>query len=116
MLRARSAFTLVELLVATLLIDVALLALVASGALVVRQTNESHVRAAAVRAAVDRLETLAARFPCTTAGGQAIGPHAIRESWTVRRIGAAEREIVDTVRFAQTSGTQTFVLGLRAPC
>ena len=48
MLRARPAFTLVELIVSMLLIDVALLALVASGALVIRQASDGHVQSSAI--------------------------------------------------------------------
>jgi type II secretory pathway pseudopilin PulG len=116
MLRARAGFTLVELLVAILLIDVALLALVASGALVIRQANEGHVHSTAVRAALNRLESLSARLPCMPSSGHADGPHAIRETWVIRLTGRNEREIVDSVRYARSSGTQTVVLRARTPC
>ena len=115
MLHARAGFTLVELLVAILLIDVALLALVASGALVIRQASEGHAHSTAVRTALNRLETLSARLPCTASSGQAAGPHAIHEAWTIRLTGG-EREIVDSVRYTQSSGTQTVVLRARTPC
>lgn len=116
MSRARPAFTLVELLVATMLVEVGLLALVASSAVVVRQASDGHVHSTAVRAAHNRIETLSARLPCTNSTGHALGPHAIREDWIVRLIGSAEREIVDSVQYAQSTGTKTVVLRTRTPC
>src|SRR5262245_53232697 len=116
MLRARPAFTLVELIVAILLIDVALLALVASGALVIRQANDGHVHSSAVRAAQNRLESLSARFPCMASTGHVIGPHGLREDWLVRLIVGGQREIVDSVRYPQSAGTRTVVLRSRTTC
>jgi type II secretory pathway pseudopilin PulG len=116
MLRARPAFTLVELMVSMLLIDVALLALVASGALVIRQASDGHVHSSAVRAAVNRLESLSARFPCVASTGYVVGPHGLREDWSVRPVAAGEREIVDSVRYPQSSGTRAVVLRARTPC
>ena len=115
MLRARPAFTLVELIVSMLLIDVALLALVASGALVIRQASDGHVHSSAVRSAVNRLESISARLPCAVATGHVVGPHGTQEDWTVL-VAGGEREIVDSVRYIQASGVRTIVLRASTLC
>jgi type II secretory pathway pseudopilin PulG len=112
----RQGFTLVELLVAVLLIDVGLLALVASGALVVRQAAEGRAHSAAVRIALNRLESLVATVPCAAASGGAQHPQAIDERWVVRLLPTDDREVIDSVRFPRTSGARTIVLRTRAPC
>jgi Tfp pilus assembly protein PilV len=106
---------LVELLVAILLIDIGLLALVAGSALIARQVGEGHVRATAVRIALNRLESAAA-LPCVAGRGSATSAHAIEEEWAVTILPAGEREIVDSVRFLQSSGPRTVVLRTRTPC
>jgi Tfp pilus assembly protein PilV len=116
-MRSRAGFTLVELLVAVLLIDVGLLAIVASGALIVRQTNESRAHAAAVRMALDRLESGSAAFPCAaTSGSRTSGSPRLAENWSVRLLPTGDREIVDSVRFPTTAGSRVVVLRTRATC
>ena len=61
--RARRAFTLVEVVVAILLVEIGLLALTASTGIVIRQTLLVRARVAALEMARNRVETLAAG-PC----------------------------------------------------
>jgi Tfp pilus assembly protein PilV len=115
-LRSRRAFTIVELLVAVLLIDVGLLALVAGSALVVRQVAEGHAHALAVRMSMNRIESIASTSSCSAARGQSNGPHGIQERWTVAVRGGGDREIIDSVRLQEASGPRTIVTRLRTPC
>ncbi len=108
----RRGFSLVELLVAIILVDVALLALVQTSAVVVRRRNEAHTRAAAVSAATARIEQLAAS-PCGPVSGTAMGP-AFLEAWSSRLLGSV-REAADSVVFGLPS-PHAFVLRTRLPC
>src|SRR6478672_4177228 len=57
-LRSRDGFTLVELLIAVLLIDVGVLAMVAGTALIVRRQNAMRTRALAAQVAANRIQRL----------------------------------------------------------
>ena len=92
----RSGHSLVELLVAIILIDAGLLAVVQTHSVVVRQRNEIRARASAVAAAASRLEQLVAA-PCAPASG-AFASRDYSEMWFVRPI-AQTREISDSVTF-----------------
>ena len=76
-------FTLVEVLVAIVLIEVGLLALTASSAIVIRETLLARARVPALEIARNRVETLAA-LPCSATSGGATGPNGFREDWSVR--------------------------------
>src|SRR5690242_4271343 len=86
----RPGFSLVELLVAIILIDVGLLAVVQTHAVVVRRRNELRAQSAAVAAAASRVERLVAA-PCAPATGAAASP-VYDETWLVRPSGQT-REI-----------------------
>jgi Tfp pilus assembly protein PilV len=100
--RARSparrawGFSLVELLVAIVLIDVGLLAVVQTTAVVVHRRNEAHVRAMAVSTAANRLEQLLAS-PCATTSGES-ATAALTETWSSRLTGRT-RDVSDSVAF-----------------
>jgi Tfp pilus assembly protein PilV len=113
-LRARAGFTLVELMVAVLLIDVGLLALVAGSAIVVRRQTEIRIRTAAARAAANRLELLAAG-PCANESGSASVERGISESWSASFSGGS-RDLADSVVFALSGVEHHVVLRTRAPC
>jgi prepilin-type N-terminal cleavage/methylation domain-containing protein len=81
-LRARRGFTLVELLVAIVILNVGLLALVAGSAAVVRRHTAIRARSAAIGAAAARV----ARFvtsPCSSSAGELGRPDGGSESWQV---------------------------------
>lgn len=111
----RFGFTLAELLVALLLIDVGVLALVASGAAVVRELAAASARAVAVDAAQGRLERLASRTcPVDTSGAARIGP-AMRDWWrATTRQGV--RELADSVEWLERGRLRALVLRTRLPC
>lgn len=112
----RRGFTLVELLIAVVLIDVGLLAIVDAGAVVVRRTTELRARAVAVRTASNRLELLAGTAPCTAATGAADLARGITEAWSVVIQASAVRELTDSVSYQSSSGAHSVVLRTRVPC
>lgn len=92
----RKGYSLLELLVAIILIDAGLLAVVQAHAVVVRRRNEIRARAAAVGAAASRVEQLVAA-PCAGTFGSAAS-HGYDEIWLVLPAGRT-REISDSVAF-----------------
>ena len=108
------AFTLVELLVSLLLFEVGLLSLTGTTLVLIRERSAVRARAAAIRAASNRLQILAAG-PCEAASGAAIGPTTIREMWDVRLVPNAVRDLRDSVVFGADSG-HAIVLRTRLPC
>jgi Tfp pilus assembly protein PilV len=115
MLRARCGFTLIEVVVAVVLIDVGLLALVAASAVLVRQTTELRVRSAALHAATNRLQLLGASA-CVATSGAAAGPLSIHEWWSVVLQPNGVRELRDSVTFSVGIAEKTVVLRTRLPC
>jgi Tfp pilus assembly protein PilV len=110
--RHELGFSLLELLVAILLVDVAILAIVHTHAIVVRHRNETHARAAAVNAAASRIEQILAS-PCVASSGSAL-QRASAEFWS-SRLDAATREISDSLEFG-ASARHRFVLRTRSQC
>jgi Tfp pilus assembly protein PilV len=112
---ARSGFTLVEVLVAVLLLDIGLLALAAGSAALVRQTNMLRARQVALQLAEVRIETLGARG-CVAAGGSASGPLGFTEDWSSQLIGRLALELFDSVTFTVQRQTRSIALRTRLPC
>jgi len=115
--RARRArhelgFTLLELVVAILLVDVAILAVLHTHAVVVRNRNEMRARSAAVDAATARVEQIIAS-PCVAAAGSTLIPSSA-EFWS-SSVDATTREISDSMVFG-VSARHTFVLRTRSSC
>ncbi len=99
---------------ALLLIDVGLLALTGTTAVLIRERSAVRARAAAIRAASNRLQLLAAG-PCEAATGVAAGASAIREIWDAQLIPNAVRELRDSVIYGADSA-HAVVLRTRLPC
>jgi Tfp pilus assembly protein PilV len=106
-----SGFSLLELLVAIILVDVAVLAIVQTNAAIIRRRNEMRARAAAVSSAGTRLEQLLAT-PCTPASGTS--PRPIAETWTAESVPGG-RELRDSVVF-EDPGQHVVVLRTRSSC
>jgi Tfp pilus assembly protein PilV len=111
----RAGFTLVEVLIAVVLIDVGLLALVAAGSILVRRTAEVRLRATAVRVALDRLQ-LVGVGACVSASGVAIGARGIRENWGATAPTNGVRELYDSVTFTVAGAEKLLALRTRLPC
>ena len=114
-MRTRRGFTLVEVLLAVILIDVGLLALVAGSAVLVRQTNALRLRNAALRAAMNRLEQLGVA-PCAPAAGASTSANGIREDWSVGAPGNRMLDVRDSVSFGVGAATHSVVLRTQLPC
>lgn len=113
--RARAGFTLVEVLIAIILIDVALLALVGGTAVLVRQATEIRSRAAALSAAANRIQRLGAG-PCVATAGSASAPGGVQEEWSLALHGNNVRDVRDSVIFRLAGATGSVVLRSRIPC
>jgi prepilin-type N-terminal cleavage/methylation domain-containing protein len=109
--RARG-FTLVELLVAIVLIDAGLLAVVQTTAVVVRRRNEVRARAIAAYTAATRLEQLLAS-PCATTSG-ASAAAGLAETWSSQLTGRT-RDVSDSVAFG-VPASHVMILRTRVLC
>src|SRR6185503_15948347 len=114
-MRNRRGFTLLEVVIAVVLIDVGLLALVAGSAVLIRQTAEMRAHAAALRAAANRLQLLGGAS-CVATTGSAAGPFGVSERWEVALQPEGVREIRDSVTYAGAAGTRSIMLRTRLPC
>ena len=112
--KRRRGGTLIELLVALVLLDMALLSLATVGAVTVRRLGDANRRARAVLAATNRLERLAA-LPCTAmSGGGAQLESGVVETWSVSRVGAW-MELSDSIDIGVRI-PERIVVRRRAPC
>jgi Tfp pilus assembly protein PilV len=111
----RFGFTLIEVLVAVVLIDVGLLALVAGSAVLVRRAAELRARSTALRAATNRIQLLGAQ-PCAAAAGSTGPWRGQREDWSVVLQANDVREVLDRVTFTAGGDTHAVVLRTRLPC
>ena len=114
-LRARRAFTLVEVIVAVVLIDVGFLALLAATAVLMRADTDARARLDATRAADARLGRLGAMTCDSSAPGTA-SSHARSEYWSATLPPGGVRELRDSVSFSMHGRTSLVVLSTRIPC
>ena len=111
------AFTLVEVLVALVLLSCGALGVVAASAMAIRSTSEAESQIAATAAARDRVELLAAGacgVSRDTTGAET--SPAIRESWSVRVSRNATRLVSASIEYDDRTGRQTIVLHRLATC
>lgn len=114
-MRLRHGFTLAEVLLAIILIDVGLLALVGGSAVLVRRTNALRLRNAALRTATNRLQQLGAA-PCAATTGVATSADGVREEWTLVPVNGVMVDARDSVTFSDGATTHGIVLQTRLPC
>jgi Tfp pilus assembly protein PilV len=110
----RAGFTLIEVLLAIVLIDVGLLALVAGSAVLMRQATEVRARSNALRMANNRIQSLSAG-PCASSIGSSVTGDA-REQWTVAVQPNRVREVRDSVAFTAAGVERSVALLTRLPC
>jgi Tfp pilus assembly protein PilV len=114
MKKSRCGGTLIELLVALVLLDLAVLSLAAVGAVTVRRLGDANRRARAILAATNRLERLTA-LPCAAiSGGGAQLEAGVTETWTALRVGES-MELSDSVEIRRRL-PERIVVRRRAPC
>jgi Tfp pilus assembly protein PilV len=112
--RARTGFTLVELLVAVVLIDVGLLALAGTTAVLVRRSTELRARSQATALAANRLQTLSITACQPRAGTAASANFA--EHWAEFAASTTTRELRDSVTFTAYGAQHAVVLATKLPC
>jgi prepilin-type N-terminal cleavage/methylation domain-containing protein len=111
----RRGFTLVELLVAVLLIDVGVLAMVSATTMLARRQVELRTRAAASQLAANRIQRLIAG-PCGAVIGTATAATGVTEHWSVTRLPNSVRALRDSVVFAVGGVERRVVVGARSRC
>jgi Tfp pilus assembly protein PilV len=113
--RLRCGFTLVELLVAVLLIDVGVLAMVSGTAMIARRQVEMRVRIAAAQTAANRIQRLIAG-PCIAAAGSATVQRGIVERWNTSLLADTQRDLRDSVSYIVNGIERSVVIRARAAC
>jgi Tfp pilus assembly protein PilV len=114
MKRPRRGGTLIELLVALLLLDLALLSLATVGAVTVKRVGDAQRRSRAVVAATNRLERLSA-LPCRSiAGGTASLERGVTEVWSSQQ-NATSIELSDSIEIVARP-PERIVVRRRIPC
>ena len=123
MTRSSSGFSLVEVLVAIVVLGIGIVALVGSSAMVTRMIGRGKVETRAAQVASRRLETLrlaaySTSPRCTAAGFTSGGPattSSVTESWVVPGAGKV-RSIQVNVTYRTVQGTRTASLQTRIEC
>ena len=108
-------FTLVEVLVSLVLIEIGLLALAASSAVVIRETVFVRARVSAIEAARNRVESIAATS-CAATSGSVSAANGLREEWLTRVGPPSAREIRDSVTITTQRLTRAVVFQTRTAC
>ena len=119
--RSTSGLTLIEVLIAIVVLGVGVVALAGSSALVTRMIGQGKIETRAAQAASRRMESLRLAAGSTTprclspefAGGGPVIGNGITESWTVPSVGVARRVRVTasylTVRGVRSAGLETVI-------
>lgn len=106
--RARAGFTIIEVIVAVMILTVGVLGLAGAAAIVTRTMGTAEVQSDAAAIAATRFETLRATR-CPVVNGSASGA-GITERWAVSQLGnAAFRmyQVIDTVQYTGRQGVRT---------
>jgi len=123
--RTERGFTVVEVVVAMLVLIIGATALVGSSGLVSRQIGRGRSISTATQVAVQRLETLrrAANRRTSVGGARCLDAsfasgtattRGMSEAWGLT--GTTLRDAVDTVTYSRTGGTSLVVLQTRIAC
>ena len=104
-LRARRAWTLVELLVALMIFSVGALAMVATSANVITLTTASKNRALAASLAAARFELMRSQ-PCASHTSDSTKTEGINQSWQVVKLSKAD-DVTVRVTFVANRRSQT---------
>jgi prepilin-type N-terminal cleavage/methylation domain-containing protein len=121
MRRDEAGFTLVEILVAVVVLGVGVIALLGSSSMVTRMIGEGKHVTLAVNYGERRLETLrraASSSACAAGianGNRAWAGDGVSEAWTVSGAGKT-RQVVERVTFATHGQVKTVTLRTSIPC
>jgi type IV pilus assembly protein PilV len=115
--RARAGFTVIEVLVAVMILSVGVLALASTAGFTGRQINDGANRGKAASLAQARFESIASRRASGCNGIVAVGGtvsrdstyRGIREQWTVTRpLNDGTVRVVDVLTLPRVKGTLSF--------
>jgi prepilin-type N-terminal cleavage/methylation domain-containing protein len=123
LLRSSTGLTLLEVMVAVVVLGVGIAALAGSFALVTRMVARGRVQGRATQLAASRVEQLRLRAASTTprcgstgfAGGGPLTTGAVTEQWEVGA-GGASRVVRVIVSYPVSGGTHTDTLQTRIDC
>ena len=101
---SRNGFTLVELIVAMLMLTIGLLGLAGVGAVVLKQMKGGTYQTIAASIAQSRFEQMEGDACATILGGTAT-VRGMTETWSVTALGTRARAVRDTITFVGTKGT-----------
>lgn len=115
--RVRSGMSLVEVLVALMLLSVGLLAIAGSATLALRTALDAGRTREATHRAVSRLARLTAAGCAPARSGTALGPGGIlREEWSVTAANAGFALVSDSVSWMSARGPRSFALTSAMQC
>lgn len=100
----RSGFTLVELIVAMLMLTIGLLGLAGVGAVVLKQMKGGTYQTIAASIAQSRFEQFEGD-PCASIVSGTATVRGMTETWTTSAVGLRAKTVRDTVTFTATTGT-----------
>lgn len=115
--RPRRGISIVEVLVALMLICIGLLGIAGSTALALRTTLDSTHRRDAMQRAASRFALLSS-VGCDSARGGALNDPSrqLTEQWTVSAAGPHFALVTDSVRWMSARGPRVFALQTAIPC
>ncbi|MDQ6887043.1 MAG: prepilin-type N-terminal cleavage/methylation domain-containing protein [Gemmatimonadota bacterium] len=105
---ARHGFTIVELLVAVMIMSIGVLGLASTAAVVNRQMGGGARRAQSAAVAQSRFETLRST-PCASIVTGTASTSGITERWVATSAGTRQFVVSDTVTFPNPTGPRTQV-------
>lgn len=111
----RRGFTLVEVIVAVVVIYVGLLSLVAGSAVLLRRTTQVRAEISALQVGSNRLETLGAGS-CSALIGNTVTSPALREDWSAELRPLGTRELRDSVTYTVQGHARWVTVRTRLPC
>jgi type II secretory pathway component PulJ len=109
-----AGYTLIETIVALLLLTIGGLALVSTSALIGRAMNTNAVRERAGRVAASRLEILGAACRVATGGRETL--QQIESEWSVAPFDSARLSVVESVSYPTPRGGRTDMYRVVLPC
>lgn len=112
--REKRGFTLVEIMVAIIVLSIGLLGLASTSAVVTRQIGGGAQMTLAASTAQARFEILRS-MDCTLLSSGSASARGISEVWTVTALTRA-REVTDTVKFTTPRGQSVHAYRTMIPC
>jgi type IV pilus assembly protein PilV len=112
--RARRGFTLVELIIAIVILVVGVLGLASTAAVVMKQITASSMQTRAAMMADSRLEQLRS-VPCAQMAAGTATVNGVTETWRVT-VNARTATLVDVVTWAERRVTRSVTFTSERPC